>query len=144
MKEKFEITVNNNKIKIKIIRDPNKIFDYEHLYVMYKNNKNKYVYLPKCNNKLCFKINNNNNNNTILICDIVSEVYENHGIGSKFLKLLDKIAISKKINKIYGEISPVDSDHYDKLVHFYEKNGYNIEYKNNTPISINKILNNLF
>jgi|GEM_PF-2196582 len=46
----------------------------------------------------------------------------NKGYGSAAFRALVKYAINNNFLKITGWISPVDSDHIDRLEHFYEKN----------------------
>ena len=63
--------------------------------------------------------------NIVCIGDIESK-RENKGYGSKVLSSLVKICQQLKIKAITGEISGVDSNHLDKLEHFYEKHGFKL------------------
>lgn len=65
------------------------------------------------------------NEDYIEIVDILPERY-NIGIGTEVLKYLEEIAIKYNVKHIVGELSPVDFDHKDRLLHFYKKNGYEI------------------
>lgn len=65
-------------------------------------------------------------NKYIKIGDIRHEIIC-QGIGTQLLIFLEEIAKSEGINKITAWLSPVDLDnHRDRLLHFYEKNGYQI------------------
>lgn len=64
---------------------------------------------------------------TLFIADIDNEEMINRGIGSIIMKYLDKRAVEFAMTTIYGNISSVDLDHLPRLMHFYEKNGYNFE-----------------
>ena len=73
-----------------------------------------------CRAKLFYK-----NENIVCIGDIESK-RGNKGYGSKVLRSLIKICQQLKVQAITGEISGVDSDHLDKLEHFYEKHGFKL------------------
>ncbi|MEN6325348.1 MAG: GNAT family N-acetyltransferase [Syntrophomonas sp.] len=63
---------------------------------------------------------------SIKICDI-KHTLKNQGIGAQLLIYLDEIARESGINKVTGWLSPIDLDtHRERLIHFYEKNGYQI------------------
>ncbi|GEM_PF-631239 len=67
------------------------------------------------------------NEEYIEIIDILPE-RNNLGIGTEALKYLEEIALKNSIKYIVGELSPVDlQDHQDRLLHFYQKNGYKID-----------------
>lgn len=53
--------------------------------------------------------------------------YEGKGIGTFYLESLEKELLNyKKINIIKGGLSPVDFKNKEQLVHFYEKNGFEV------------------
>lgn len=52
--------------------------------------------------------------------------YYSKGYGSMMMNELIKFAIKKKYNKIKGELSIVDVDHKERLLHFYKKFGFQI------------------
>jgi hypothetical protein len=58
--------------------------------------------------------------NTIFIGDIKSEI-ENKGYGSIIMTNIIKIAEILKVKTIAGNLAETDSDHFDKLEHFYKK-----------------------
>lgn len=63
----------------------------------------------------------------ISLADIEIEEYlSNHGYGSILLSTLIEIAKKRNINSITGWISSVDSDHIDRLVHFYKKHNFEV------------------
>jgi GNAT superfamily N-acetyltransferase len=69
----------------------------------------------------------NDNFNNISLADIEIEEYlSNHGYGSILLSTLIEIAKKRKINSITGWISSVDSDHTERLVHFYKKHNFEV------------------
>lgn len=73
-----------------------------------------------------------------------SEKYKNKGIGSRALKIVDNIAIKLKTKYIFGGISRFDYDHYDRLVYFYQKNGFEILYDSkDLPCGIRKDIKKL-
>lgn len=51
---------------------------------------------------------------------------QNKGYGTMLISTVKEIAIKNNISKITGVISPVDDDHIDRLIHFYEKNGFTV------------------
>ncbi|WP_243292793.1 GNAT family N-acetyltransferase [Bacillus sp. FJAT-47783] len=65
--------------------------------------------------------------NMISLADIeIAEPLSNHGYGSILLSNLIQIAKARNINNISGWISNVDSDHLDRLVHFYKKHDFKV------------------
>lgn len=62
---------------------------------------------------------------SILIGDIVSTI-ENKGYGSLVLRSIIKLAKRIEAKEITGNLSCVDSDHFDKLKHFYFKHGFSV------------------
>lgn len=53
---------------------------------------------------------------------------EDAGNGTLLLQALDKKAKEIGVEKIIGELSPVDKDHFDKLEYFYSKNGFKVTF----------------
>ncbi|MGH0950891.1 hypothetical protein [Bacillus mycoides] len=48
-----------------------------------------------------------------------------------------------EVSRISGMLSPVDSNHFDKLEHFYKKFGFEVEFNTDrTEGSIKKVLDN--
>ena len=66
---------------------------------------------------------------SMLIGDIKSEV-ENRGYGSLVLKSIISLANEIGAQEIIGNLSIVDSDHFDKLEHFYSKHGFDVSFHN--------------
>lgn len=65
------------------------------------------------------------------IADIII-VDKNRGNGSILIKYLFQYANqNKNIIKIIGTISPSDSDHFDRLEHFYEEHGFKVVFYTN-------------
>ena len=60
---------------------------------------------------------------------IVSPKHENRGNGNVLLRAIDKICKIEEAVKCYGMLSYQDKEHWDKLFHFYEENGYIITLK---------------
>jgi len=58
---------------------------------------------------------------------VILQKYENRGIGSLLLKFICSWARKHNIKRVFGEISLVDSDHFDKLSHLYKKHGYTFQ-----------------
>ena len=59
------------------------------------------------------------------LIDIRTETsLENRGGATLVLRYAESWCRSMGCREIWGELSDVDSDHLDKLKHFYEKNGY--------------------
>jgi GNAT superfamily N-acetyltransferase len=67
------------------------------------------------------------NTKTILIGDIEADI-ENKGYGSIMLSRLLKLAEKLKIRELRGNLSSVDSDHFDKLEYFYKKHGFRVDF----------------
>lgn len=61
--------------------------------------------------------------NTVFIGDISSEI-EDKGYGSILILNIIKIAKLLKADTITGDLAETDSDHFDKLEHFYKKHGF--------------------
>ena len=62
---------------------------------------------------------------TILLGDIVADI-ENKGYGSIMLSSVIKLAKTLRIREIRGNL--LDSDHFDKLEHFYKKHGFQVRF----------------
>jgi len=48
------------------------------------------------------------------------------GYGTLMIKELFKIVLEQNVTSITGNISSVDWDHIERLIHFYEKNGFEV------------------
>jgi len=77
-------------------------------------------------NKLSYIINLNDADPHLLIVDIMHHSI-NEGIGSELLQYTAKIAQAEGIKFVKGWLSNRDLiDHRERLLHFYEKNGFSI------------------
>lgn len=84
----------------------------------------KGVLHPEPNLKAFFK----NDFIKIELADIdIQEHFVNYGYGSILLGKLIELAVQRNVREISGWISGVDKDHIDRLVHFYEKHGFEIK-----------------
>lgn len=73
----------------------------------------------------------------ITLADIeVEEHLSNHGYGSILLSTLIEIAKQRNINSITGWISSADSDHIERLVHFYKKHNFEVYLNENSRDSL--------
>lgn len=66
-----------------------------------------------------------NNTKEIKICDIQMED-NNIGNGYIAMKYFIKVSKEMRFNKIVGDISNVDKDHWDRLIHYYKKFGFKV------------------
>jgi hypothetical protein len=67
----------------------------------------------------------------IKIGDIITPE-KNNGNGSILMKYLFQYASEKKnIEKVIGEISEIDKNHFDRLEHFYKKHGFKVIFYTN-------------
>jgi GNAT superfamily N-acetyltransferase len=57
----------------------------------------------------------------------VRKEYEDRGLGSLLIKFVEKWEIEREVIEMLGDISIKDQDHFDKLKHFYNKNGWTFE-----------------
>ena len=66
---------------------------------------------------------------TAVLLDIrIDEEVENRGVGSLLLKaIIEDCKIQGHIG-IEGDLSETNLDHFDKLAHWYPKNGFSIEF----------------
>lgn len=64
---------------------------------------------------------------TCIIQDIFAED-EDEGNGTILLKYAKKYLKSIGVRRIYGDLSFVDVDHFDKLEKFYENNGFKVTF----------------
>lgn len=64
--------------------------------------------------------------NKIIFIDDFYAREEDVGNGTLLLQALDKKAKEIGAEKIVGELSTVDKDHFDKLEFFYSKNGFEV------------------
>lgn len=67
-----------------------------------------------------------NKNRKILIGDIQAFI-ENKGYGSIMLRNIITLAKNVSVREITGNLSSTDSDHFDKLKHFYDKFGFMVK-----------------
>ena len=67
-------------------------------------------------------------NNTLTINDIeiIDKTLEDRGIGTLLITFVEKLARSQNLSKLFGELSKVDANHFNKLKHFYKKLGFNL------------------
>ena len=56
--------------------------------------------------------------------------HDNNGYGSKVLKSLIKVYLQLEVESIAGKLSRIDSENFDKLEHFYKKNGFAVDMDN--------------
>ena len=66
---------------------------------------------------------------SMLIGDIKSNV-ENRGYGSLVLKNIIKQAKEIGVKEVVGNLSKIDSNHFDKLEYFYSKHGFDVSFYN--------------
>lgn len=75
-----------------------------------------------------------NSSKYLRICDTKHQAL-NQGIGSEILQYLEEVARQKQCDRIIGWLSPIDlNDHGDRLLHWCDKNGYQIT-EEKTPYS---------
>ena len=67
----------------------------------------------------------------ILLGDFESKI-EDKGYGSILLRNLIKLAKDLEIKSIRGNLSPADSDHFDKLEYLYSKYGFKVKILGNS------------
>ncbi len=65
---------------------------------------------------------------------VVDHREENFGIGSLLLNRAEAWCKFNGIERIYGELSSVDADHFDKLQYFYEKHGFTVRWLNQEKV----------
>ena len=58
----------------------------------------------------------------------VPELYENRGIGSMLLREAILECRHRGVNRITGELTEADRDHFDKLKYIYEKKGFFVRF----------------
>ncbi|NEZ45448.1 GNAT family N-acetyltransferase [Paenibacillus alvei] len=65
---------------------------------------------------------------SVYIVDIQSsEENANRGYGTLAMESLIHLIKRKAIKRVWGRISSVDANHYDRLAHFYKKVGFNVD-----------------
>lgn len=91
--------------------------------------------------KLTYVFNDSEGQRSINIGDIQHKPV-NQGIGSELIKYLEETAKAENITYLTGWVSPVDFDHKERLLHFYQKNGFEIKVKEDEMggYSIRKLL----
>ncbi len=67
----------------------------------------------------------------------VSPQYENKDVGSLLLKFIEAWEINNGVVAIEGDLCRKDEDHFDKLEHFYKKNGWTFTLFD--PITLNSL-----
>lgn len=60
----------------------------------------------------------------------IQKRYISIGVGSQLIKVFEEKCYQRNIKEIKGDLSNVDLDHKERLVHFYEKHNYQIIYGN--------------
>ncbi len=76
----------------------------------------------------------------IKIGDIRHETV-NQGIGTQLLIIIDEMAAKDSIYKITAWLSPQDLEtHRERLLHFYEKNGYELTLGKDTDMNIEGLI----
>ena len=84
-------------------------------------------------------------NNSALLSDIIIPNNRiNCGIGSKLIDEFEEKCIDRGIFEISGNLSDTDLDHKERLIHFYEKHGYTIDYQNEEKIFWGRINKKLY
>lgn len=69
---------------------------------------------------------------TVKIAYIITGEYTDQGYGSMLMEyLLDYLESRQDIKKINGVVVDDDKDHFDRIEHFYEKFGFNVEFRLN-------------
>lgn len=66
----------------------------------------------------------------MLLGDFQAKI-ENRGYGSILLRNMVKLARDLGINTVNGNLSAVDSDHFDKLEYLYSKYGFEVNIQGN-------------
>lgn len=122
---------------------------YDHLYLVMgntTNNKLDYLLAGKTHKglmncpRIYAEIKEEDNEKYIWINDIFGED-ENCGNGTLLLNCIVKEAKRIGIYKIRGELAPSDVEKFDKLEHFYKKNGFRVTFnKEKTRGGIIRIL----
>lgn len=82
----------------------------------------------KSEDKVTFFI--DSKNNELNISDISILNNKNRGIGSHSILTLEKIAKNMNCNKMSGFLFSVDQNNRNRQIHFYEKNGFTINFEN--------------
>ena len=78
----------------------------------------------------------------------IDEDFQNRQIGTLLMIFIENWAINHGVKAIFGDISNVDSDHFETLRHFYTKLGFEFELldasqiKGSTVGHIEKIIGN--
>lgn len=76
-------------------------------------------------NKLSYVVTREPDGSNLLITDIIHDTI-NEGIGTELLNYVDEIARAQGLSSIKGYLSNRDFDHRDRLLHFYQKNGFSM------------------
>lgn len=81
---------------------------------------------------------NDTDKNELFIGDFSSNI-ENKGYGSILLQNVIKLAKQLGCKTIGGNLSSVDSDHFDKLRHLYEKYGFEVKINGDSGAILYKV-----
>ena len=65
----------------------------------------------------------------------IDKRFENQCLGSLLIDFVERWALNQGIIELHGDIVTKDSDHFDKLRHFYEKNGWTFELFTETQLN---------
>lgn len=95
------------------------IIDYGSVYIISGETVNL------SSNRLSYVVTQDPNGSYLLIADIIHDRI-NEGIGTELLNYVDEIARAQGLSFIKGYLSNRDFDHTDRLLHFYQKNGFSI------------------
>lgn len=108
-------------------RDVIVFYSFRHGIIKGLDVKVHYLDYPIRNDSYLVKILTEVDEEKIYIVDIFSnEISRGHGTFA--VNTLKKIAEEIELKKISGWISPVDFDHHDRLIYFYKKNGFEVDY----------------
>lgn len=84
------------------------------------------LYRPFSSNKigfLYFEVRPNTKD--VFLIDLwVEQQYRKKGLGSKMLQVLTSLSLKTNMEKIIGELSPVDYQQRKEQINFYKKNGF--------------------
>ena len=87
--------------------------------------------VPRIYTTKCIKYQNELSKYTYLYIDDFLVTEQNIGNGSLLMENLIKYTKSQDFMYIYGMLSPVDKDHFDKLYYFYKKHGFEVSFDSN-------------
>lgn len=71
----------------------------------------------------------------------VNHKKHNRGIGTQLLNYMEELVVNYGVNKIFAPLSPLDlKNHGDRLLHFFEKNGYRITVEKDPIIKVKGLI----